>query len=470
MIDREYIKGLYLQLRSYQGVGDKVGLSRQRVHQIVSDYRTHRFSNKHYFRIMAACDHKCVQCGKPNPTVFHFKDFNCNNRDDSNIMPVCSVCQGILMQGRSKKTKYFNQPCYRCEKIMDRKPLKPGGRGFCTSCVAYLSLCKKRGYIAHPYPHTYNRSRIGTPCVECGKIIKRRSSLGHCMTCYSRFRYHKPNLNLFHKDEKCIRCDSDFLTKAYYAKGMCTGCYMNTRPYNFYKPKRYFAIGDVHGHYDELMLLMDKLIKEAKLKPEKDSVVFLGDLVDGGNDTNKVIAQCMKWQKKYPHWVFLKGNHEDLMLDALNPKHPIYGDYYLWWNQGGKETLRSYQLDGFSDYEKAIMQPMDYIPVKHLLWIASLPYYSKSIHYFFVHAGLWNVPIKKHDFKDFNTLQSMLWIREPFIESKFDWGKKVIYGHTHTNEPLVMDNKIGIDTLPRNSGKLTAVELPAEKFYFQPKV
>ncbi|HEU0164013.1 MAG TPA: hypothetical protein VFQ54_03150, partial [Thermomicrobiales bacterium] len=60
------------------------------------------------------------------------------------------------------------------------------------------------------------------------------------------------------------------------------------------------------------------------------------------------------------------------------------------------------------------------------------------------------------------------------IMSEFDCGKRVIYGHTPTREPLVLPNKIGLDTLPRSAGKLTVVALDDEnpdappRFMFQP--
>jgi serine/threonine protein phosphatase 1 len=58
----------------------------------------------------------------------------------------------------------------------------------------------------------------------------------------------------------------------------------------------------------------------------------------------------------------------------------------------------------------------------------------------------------------------MLWIRDEFIASKFDFGKRVIFGHTPFREPLVQSNKIGIDTGAVYGNKLTCVELPALRF------
>ena len=59
----------------------------------------------------------------------------------------------------------------------------------------------------------------------------------------------------------------------------------------------------------------------------------------------------------------------------------------------------------------------------------------------------------------------MQWIRQTFIDSDDDFGKRVVFGHTHFSEPLVEDNKIGIDTGAVYGGRLTCVELPALKFY-----
>jgi serine/threonine protein phosphatase 1 len=58
----------------------------------------------------------------------------------------------------------------------------------------------------------------------------------------------------------------------------------------------------------------------------------------------------------------------------------------------------------------------------------------------------------------------MLWIRDPFICSQYDFGKRVIFAHTPFRKPLVMKNKIGIDTGAVYGNTLTCVELPALRF------
>ncbi|NCP10249.1 serine/threonine protein phosphatase, partial [bacterium] len=49
--------------------------------------------------------------------------------------------------------------------------------------------------------------------------------------------------------------------------------------------------------------------------------------------------------------------------------------------------------------------------------------------------------------------------------SDFDFGKKVIFGHTAFREPLVTSNKVGIDTGAVYGNKLTCLELPGEIFH-----
>ena len=93
---------------------------------------------------------------------------------------------------------------------------------------------------------------------------------------------------------------------------------------------RLFAIGDIHGHCAELIGLMSQLLKDGMV-PERDTVVFLGDYVDGGPDTREVIESLSLWSRKYPQWVFIRGNHDQMMIDALD--HPEdAGTFYHWYH------------------------------------------------------------------------------------------------------------------------------------------
>jgi serine/threonine protein phosphatase 1 len=80
-----------------------------------------------------------------------------------------------------------------------------------------------------------------------------------------------------------------------------------------------------------------------------------------------------------------------------------------------------------------------------------------------VHAGMRKkVPLESQKKID------LLWIRDEFIFSDFDFGKRIIFGHTPFKEPLVQTNKIGIDTGAVYGNRLTCVQLPEIKFFSEP--
>ncbi len=227
---------------------------------------------------------------------------------------------------------------------------------------------------------------------------------------------------------------------------------------------RIFAIGDIHGHFTELADLMNTMQTEGGLDPTRDCVVFLGDYVDGGPHTRQVVDQLIAWQQDHPHWVFLKGNHEDLMLDALVYHGRHYGDYFLWWNQGGRATAFSYLPDDATAYERAIMQPDEYIATSHLEWLNNLPLMHETAEFLFVHAGF-----RPGYHLNGQTEEDMLWIRGAFHAAHHNFGKPVVFGHTPFATPQVFRDlqpgheheivAIGIDTVFHETGHLTAVAL-----------
>ena len=101
-----------------------------------------------------------------------------------------------------------------------------------------------------------------------------------------------------------------------------------------------YCIGDIHGCYDQLMGLYRQFLADG-MKPKKDTLVFLGDYIDRGPDSPKVVEQMVRWQKKYPRWIFLSGNHEDLFADALFNDSKNYGAG-CWEVNGGDKTLKQY--------------------------------------------------------------------------------------------------------------------------------
>jgi serine/threonine protein phosphatase 1 len=207
-------------------------------------------------------------------------------------------------------------------------------------------------------------------------------------------------------------------------------------------PLRTFVIGDVHGEVG----LLRKLI--ARLEPQpSDRLIFLGDYVDRGEDSRAVIDYVLELREIF-ECICLKGNHEDMLLDYLEEDCARYGPLVFLFN-GGVATLESY---GATDAED-LRQKM---PAEHLALLHALVERFEDEHYIYVHAGLAPEPALEEHFA------SHLWIRDSFIWSRKSFGKKVIFGHTPQPAPLVMANKIGLDTGAFYSGVLTALEIPGE--------
>ena len=93
-----------------------------------------------------------------------------------------------------------------------------------------------------------------------------------------------------------------------------------------------YALGDLHGHYE----IYEKV--KAMLKPE-DTVYFLGDAGDRGPDSWK----CIKAIYDDPQFIYIYGNHEDMLVQALcNYIHDGCPDYYslqLLGMNGGNQTF-----------------------------------------------------------------------------------------------------------------------------------
>ena len=208
-----------------------------------------------------------------------------------------------------------------------------------------------------------------------------------------------------------------------------------------------YAISDIHGCYDHLIRLLKKI---PPLQPD-DKLIFLGDYIDRGPKSYEVVQHLLSLPKEQT--IFLKGNHEDLMLEYMEGS---YDAYKCWIRNGAMETIRSYNRALGGDMESEFSLPQEHIDFYNNLKIC-----YETDDYFFVHAGL--NPYKPMTEQSDN---DMLWIRDIFITSnKLPTDKRVIFGHTPLKKPLVRDNKIGIDTCCFHTGKLTCLELPTEKFY-----
>jgi len=208
--------------------------------------------------------------------------------------------------------------------------------------------------------------------------------------------------------------------------------------------KRVFIVGDIHGCLNMLRRLLDKI----DWRPEEDGLILIGDYIDRGEDSKGVIDFILDISNRYPFVECLMGNHESILLDFLNGR-----DFSTFFLNGGAKTLNSYR-----SYQEVRTDFL--IPDHHLAFFKSLRPWIELEDYYVVHAGFRpGVALGSQSMED------LLWIRDSFILSDCDFGKKVIFGHTPFSQPLVMENKIGLDTGAVYGNKLTCLELPSLRFH-----
>lgn len=208
-----------------------------------------------------------------------------------------------------------------------------------------------------------------------------------------------------------------------------------------------FAIGDIHGCLDKLEEVIGKIPADS----QKDQLVFLGDYIDRGKYSRKVVDFVIFLKNKFPNIVYLMGNHEFMFLNFMDGT-----EEELYLANGGRCTLQDYNIviaDSPKERKKKV-------PARHLQFYQSLLPYYETEHYLFVHAGLMpGLETARQKIAD------LVWVRQEFINSSYDFGKIVVFGHTPFGRPLIEKNKIGIDTGAVYGAQLTCVELPAKIIY-----
>lgn len=181
------------------------------------------------------------------------------------------------------------------------------------------------------------------------------------------------------------------------------------------KMAKHYAIADIHGMYNIYEQVCEIL------NPD-DVVYFLGDAGDRGYDCFKTIVAIYN----NPQWIYLKGNHEDMMIKAMFNQihHTDYGDYdfRLWMRNGGYATLLDMQKY-CKNNDSSILEWMD-----KLDRLLSYEKYTneKGITFHMTHAGF--TLSNKWEWKD-----DLLWNRSHFGSN---WNEEkypndiCIHGHT----------------------------------------
>ena len=206
---------------------------------------------------------------------------------------------------------------------------------------------------------------------------------------------------------------------------------------------RTLAIGDIHGCNTALT----NLLQVARLRRE-DRIIFLGDYIDRGPSSKDVLETLINLQKSSSP-VFLRGNHEVMILDARND--PVKND--LWQSCGGAETLFSYGANYRND---SVV-----IPDGHWAFLEQTQRFFETETHIFVHACL-------DPDRDMADQEDWFLFWEFFSKIRpHKSGKRIVCGHTQQRLGIIQDAgyAVCIDTAAAYGGWLTCLDVNSGAYW-----
>ena len=197
---------------------------------------------------------------------------------------------------------------------------------------------------------------------------------------------------------------------------------------------RLIAIGDIHGHAAPLESLL-----EAIIPGPDDTIVTLGDYINRGPDSRKVLDLLIDLSRRC-QLIPILGNHEEMMLDSRDDPHAEL----RWKSQGGDATLVSYGQDA----------GISHIPQDHWNFLLTCRPYYETDQFVFTHANYcWYSKLEEQP----SSLLRWISLEESPPRAHLN-GKKYVLGHTPGS---IRDCGfcLCIDTGCGFGGKLSAFEM-----------
>lgn len=212
-----------------------------------------------------------------------------------------------------------------------------------------------------------------------------------------------------------------------------------------------FVIGDIHGHVNRLGALLGRLLA---LNPSA-RLIFLGDYVDRGNYSRRVVDTLLDIRRARPDTVFLMGNHESVLLRYAHSRD--VEDLRILRQMGFQATLDSYRAQPGST-------GLDFMPQEHQsFFLHGLKRWHREPGYVFFHAPMPHGT--DPDLADSHQLDTLLSNRIVSPEGWAESGQTLVFGHVPLVTPLVGPGLMGLDTGAGQEFVLTALELPELRFH-----
>jgi len=225
--------------------------------------------------------------------------------------------------------------------------------------------------------------------------------------------------------------------------------------------KRTLVIGDIHGGFKAL-----KQVFERANVTENDTLVFLGDYVDGWSESSQIIKFLIELSEKQ-ECTFIKGNHDAWTEDWLSfGKAPD-----IWLFNGGQSTVDSYSDCSLEDLEK------------HLEFFERMKnYYVDEENRLFIHAGYSSMHGPEKEVYSSNyRWDRTLWETAVAMDKKLSKNselypkrlllyKEIFIGHTPTlhlgiDKPINKANVWNLDTGAAFTGALSIMNVETKEFW-----
>ncbi|TAZ94596.1 serine/threonine protein phosphatase [Rhizobium ruizarguesonis] len=226
-----------------------------------------------------------------------------------------------------------------------------------------------------------------------------------------------------------------------------------------------YAIGDVYGRADLLAATLTFIENDNRGAPSGYRVIFLGDIIDRGPNSKAAMDLVVAELQRRSASRLILGNHEEFLLLFLarpDKRHVVFDH---WMSNGGLAAAASYGLDlkrpysRIDDAHNALLGLLQSHP-GHIAALRNASSHFVANEYIFVHAGLRpGVPMADQTEKDMRT------IRSDFLNCPYDFGRKVVHGHTETRSgrPEVYGNRIALDTAASATDVLSTLAMETTK-------
>ena len=207
--------------------------------------------------------------------------------------------------------------------------------------------------------------------------------------------------------------------------------------------KTIYAMSDIHGMYGPFMRRIRQLNNLETVKLGEDKFILLGDYIDVGNNSFKVLQTIhdLQIEAGTENMIVLMGNHDKWFIDFLAGKNDYWlSDFRSFAILEGFLTAKemdelnhiiNHMEPGRAKSTRLVKYINDSLMKRHadlIRWYKKLPLYYKTDTQIFVHAG---VDEEAEDWWETGTPDEMFLEKYPPTTGKFYMD--IIVGHISTS-------------------------------------